>query len=127
MRLKSIFITALILTLGLAPVLAQTGYNVKVKVNGLRDSLCYLANYYGDKQYLKDSSKADASGTIVFKGAEKLPGGIYMIVLPGKKYFELIIDKEQVFSVETDTMEYVKHMKVSGSNENKLFYDYLQF
>ena len=50
-----------------------------------------------------------------------------MIVLPGKKYFELIIDKEQHFSVETDTVEYVKHMKVSNSAENTLFYNYLQF
>ncbi len=127
MRFKSILITSVILIAGLAPVFAQEGHNVKVKVNGLRDSLCYLANYYGDKQYLKDSTKADASGNLIFKGTEKLPGGIYMIVLPGKKYFELIIDKEQHFSVETDTLDYVKHMKVKGSTENTLFYDYLQF
>ncbi len=124
MRFKSILLSVTVLLLGVGSSFGQAGYNVKVKVNGLRDSLCYLANYYGDKQYLKDSIKADPSGNLIFKGAENLPGGIYMIVLPGKKYFELIIDKEQNFSVETDTWDYNKHMKVKGSTENTVFYDY---
>jgi len=106
---------------------AQDGYEIKVKVNGLKDSLCYLANYFGDKQYLKDSTKADGSGNLLFKGTESLPGGIYMIVLPGKKYFELIVDKEQKFQAETDEVEYVQNMKIKGSNDNLLFYDYLKF
>lgn len=127
MRLKSILFTAVIFISAIAPSVGQDGYSIKVKINGLKDSLIYLANYYGDKQYLKDSSKADALGNVIFKGSEKLPGGIYMIVLPGKKYFEIIVDKEQSFSVETDTNDYVKNMKVKGSGENILFYDYLQF
>ena len=106
---------------------AHDAYEIKLKVNGLKDSLCYLANYFGDKQYLKDSVHADASGNMVFKGAESLPGGIYMIVLPGKKYFELIVDKEQKFQAETDEGEYVQNMKIKGSNDNTLFYDYLKF
>ena len=30
---------------------ASKAYDIKVKVTGLKDSLCYLANYFGDKQY----------------------------------------------------------------------------
>jgi peroxiredoxin len=106
---------------------AQEGYNIKVKVSGVRDSLCYLANYFGDKQYLKDSCLADAQGNFSFKGKEALGGGIYLVVIPGKKYFEIVVDKEQQFSVETDTLDFVKHMVIKGSNENKIFYDYLKF
>lgn len=127
MRLKSFLIIAALSISTFCTSYAQDGYNVKVKINGLRDSLIYLANNYGEKQYLKDSSKADATGNVIFKGTEKLPGGIYMIVLPGKKYFEVIIDKEQHFSVETNTDDYVKNMQVKGSAENSLFYNYLQF
>lgn len=127
MRLKSFLIIAVLSISTFCTSYGQDGYNVKVKINGLRDSLIYLANNYGDKQYLKDSSKADATGNVIFKGTEKLPGGIYMIVLPGKKYFEVIIDKEQHFSVETNTDDYVKNMQVKGSAENSLFYNYLQF
>jgi len=105
----------------------EDGYNIKIKVNGVKDSLCYLANYFGDKQYIKDSVRSDAAGTYIFKGKEKLPGGIYLFVLPGRKYFELVIDKEQEFTMETDTGNYIKNMKVKGSADNKLFYEYLNF
>ena len=44
-----------------------------------------------------------------------------------KTYFELLIDEEQKFTVETDTLDYVAHIKVTGSNENKLFNDHQKF
>lgn len=107
--------------------LAQKGYQIKVKIEGVQDSLIYLANYFGEKQYLRDSAYADKSGNVVFKSDSALKGGIYMVVLPGKKYFEIIIDKEQHFSLSTNSDEYVKNMKITGSNDNRLFYDYLNF
>jgi peroxiredoxin len=118
-----------VLTLMLSlPVYGQkNGYQIKVKVTGLRDSLCYLANYFGDKQYLRDSANADQQGNLVFKGTEPLKGGIYMIVLPGQKYFEVIVDKEQHFSLETAPEDYVQNMKITGSADNVRFYDYLKF
>jgi peroxiredoxin len=104
------------------------GYQIKVKITPVvKDSMYYLANYFGEKQYIQDSTKADASGLLIFKGKEKLPGGIYLFVLPSKRYFELIVDKEQNFSVETDTVDMVKSMQIKGSNDNVLFYDYLRF
>jgi|AntAceMinimDraft_17_1070374.scaffolds.fasta_scaffold00593_1 thiol-disulfide isomerase/thioredoxin len=106
---------------------AKDGYNIKVKVKGIKDTICYLANYYGDKQYLKDTANVDSKGNFVFQGQEQLPGGIYIIVLPDKKYFEFIVNKEQRFSLETDINDLVKNMKIKGSPENKLFYDYLNF
>src|SRR3954468_7014147 len=81
---------------GSTPATAS-GYDLHFKIQGLKDSLCYLANYYGDKQYLKDSVKADANGNVNFKGSENLPGGIYLFVFPNKTYFELLIDKQQKF------------------------------
>ncbi|MFZ7139316.1 MAG: redoxin domain-containing protein [Bacteroidota bacterium] len=107
---------------------SSDGYQVKIKITPVfKDSLYYLANYFGDKQYIQDSAKADAAGMVIFKGKEKLPGGIYLFVVPGKKYFELIIDKEQNFTMETDTAEMVKNMVVKGSEDNQKFYNYLRF
>ncbi|MEI6815906.1 MAG: redoxin domain-containing protein [Bacteroidota bacterium] len=103
------------------------GYSIKIKVAGVRDSQCYLANYFGDKQYIHDSARSNPQGMYVFEGKEKLPGGIYLFVLPSHRYFEILIDKDMNFSLETDTLEMVKNMKVKGSNDNKLFYDYLNF
>jgi thiol-disulfide isomerase/thioredoxin len=106
---------------------ASDGYKIKCKVNGVKDSACYLAYYFGDKQYLKDTAKSDAAGNFEFSGKEKLPGGIYMIVMPKRKYFEVILDKEQVFSLETDTADFSKNMKIKGSKDNEVFYQYLDF
>ena len=104
------------------------GYNIKITAKGLKEgSTCLLANYYGDKQYIKDSAKVNAKGEVVFKGTEKYPQGIYLFVPPNKKYFDFVMDAEQNFSLETDTTDYIKYMKVKGSVENKFFYDYQTF
>jgi thiol-disulfide isomerase/thioredoxin len=105
----------------------KPAYELTFKITGLKDSMVYLANYYGEKQYLKDSTHADANGNVVFKGAEKLPGGIYLFVFPGKTYFEILLDKEQIFSMECTMTNVIESMKVKGSEDNRLFYEYLRF
>jgi len=134
--LLSICLTAVITGLALSSLTIKSaygadtkggGYELRFKIAGLRDSMVYLANYYGDKQYLKDSAFADASGNVVFKGSEPLPGGIYLFVFPNKTYFELLIDKEQQFTMECTFTESVNTMKVKGSTDNSLFYEYLKF
>ncbi len=103
------------------------GHHIRIKIKGLRDTICYLGCYYGDKQYLRDSARVDSKGSFDFKGDEPLPGGIYLVVLPGRKYFEILIDNEQHFSIETDTSEYFGHMKVRNSDDIKLFASYQFF
>jgi peroxiredoxin len=105
------------------------GYNIKFKVKGLKEGAqCLLANYYGDKQYIKDSAKVGGNGEVIFSGKEKNPEGIYLFVLPGKnKYFDFVMDAEQNFTLETDTLDFTKNMKAKGSQENKDFYDYQNF
>jgi peroxiredoxin len=102
------------------------GYEIKVKVEGLGNDTIYLGNHYGEKQYVRDTIKLDGEGWGVFKGKDSLPGGIYLIVLPGKTYFEIIVN-EQKFTVETDTLDYVQHMKITGSLENKLFNEHQKY
>ncbi len=105
------------------------GYNIKITAKGLKEGdKCLLANYYGDKQYIKDSARANAKGEVIFKGTEKYAQGVYLFVPPNKnKYFDFIMDEGQNFSLETDTLDFVKNMKVKGSDENKFFYDYQNF
>jgi peroxiredoxin len=105
------------------------GYNIKISAKGLKPgSMCQLARYYGDKQYIMDSAKVNEKGDVVFKGTEKWPQGIYLFVPPGKsRYFDFVMDEGQNFSIETDTTDFVKSMKVKGSEENKFFYDYQNF
>lgn len=107
---------------------AKESHEIKVTVKGLKEgSSCLLANYYGEKQYIKDSAKANAKGEVVFKGDDKLQEGVYLFVLPNKKYFDFIMDEGQHFSLDADSTDFIKTMKISGSQENKFFYDYQNF
>lgn len=102
------------------------GYDIKVHIIGLKDTALYLGNHYGDKQYVRDTIQLDQNGWGEFKGDDTLPGGIYLVILPNKTYFE-ILPTEQKFTIETDTLDYVQHMKITGSLENKLFNDHQKF
>lgn len=104
----------------------KPGYQIIVQIPNMKDSTCYLARYYGDKQYLIDTVKSDNQGIAVFEGKTKLPGGIYLFVYPDKHYFEMIVDKEQYFTMETSWNDPISDMKVKGSKDNQLFYDYLK-
>src|ERR1043165_4633237 len=89
----------------------KSGYQIIVTVPTMKDTTCYLARYYGDKQYLLDTVKSDHTGTAVFSDKTKLPGGIYLFVYPDKRYFEMIVDKEQYFSMETSWSDPINDMK----------------
>jgi len=108
-------------------MLAQNGHEIKVKADGFKGHKCLLAYHYGPKQYIQDTVEV-TSDWIVFKGDEKLKGGIYLVVFPPEnKYFEIMVADDQHFSLETKMEDFVKYMKVTGSKENKVFYDDLNF
>ncbi|MGQ9619878.1 MAG: thioredoxin-like domain-containing protein [Bacteroidales bacterium] len=102
----------------------KNGYEIKVKLNGLADSTVYLAYHYGDKQYLKDTLRLDRTGSGTFKGNEALPQGIYMVVLPGRKYFEMLVPEDQYFGVSCSYPDLFNTLEFSGSDENYAFVDY---
>jgi hypothetical protein len=110
----------------LSSSLKAGGYEIKIRINGLKDTICYLGNHFGDKQYIRDTVQVDKTGWAVFKGKDSLPGGIYLIVMPNKTYFEIIVD-EQKFTIETDTSDFANIFKVTGSLENRLFNEHQRF
>ena len=97
------------------------GYKIDVTIEGVSDSVCYLGYYYGDKRYVRDTSEV-INQTVIFQGDEKIPGGIYFVYTPNI-YFEIIINKDQNFSIETSTADFISNMQVEGSSENELFRD----
>jgi thiol-disulfide isomerase/thioredoxin len=102
------------------------GYEIKIHIIGLKDTVCYLGNHFGDKQYVRDTARTDHDGWAVFKGKDSLPGGIYLIVMPNKTYFEILVS-EQKFTIETDTLDFIGNFKSTGTLENKLFNEHQRF
>ncbi len=108
-------------------VTAQKGYKIQIKINGSPDTSLLLASYYGNKIRLVDTAFTKVQGNFVFEGKKALPGGVYMAVSPKKvKLFEFLINKNQYFSLQTDTANISMHLKAQGSTENTIFFNYLQ-
>jgi len=122
MRISLLFFLLIFPTLLFCQI--KGGYEIKLRINGLSDSTVYLAYHYGDKQYLKDTLKLDSTGSGILKGSEPLPQGIYMIVLPGKKYFEILIPEDQNFVVNCKYPDVFNTLEFSGSEENSAFTEY---
>jgi thiol-disulfide isomerase/thioredoxin len=102
--------------------------NLKIKIKNYADTSLLLTSYHGNKVKLIDTAFVTKSGYFIFEGENLLPGGIYMAVSPGKKkLFEFILDKDQRFSITTDTTNYALGVVVKGSENNRIFYDYLKF
>jgi thiol-disulfide isomerase/thioredoxin len=107
----------------------KPGFQIKVKIDGFQQKEAYLGYYFGDKQYLKDTAYVEADGKFYFEGNEKLSAGIYLIVLPpDNQFIQILVDNDnQWFSVETKLTDLAGGIKISGSEDNKRFYDYLKF
>ncbi|MCU0457254.1 MAG: DUF5106 domain-containing protein [Bacteroidales bacterium] len=120
------FITGLIPALIAFQLSAQTatGYQISVNIAGLRDSTIFLAYHFGDKQYLKDTAALDSRGSAVFSDAKSLPQGIYMVVLPGRTYFEVLVTEDQNFSASCTYNDYLNTLEFRGSEENTRFIRY---
>jgi len=102
---------------------AQTGYNIRFKVDGLRDTTAYLGYYYGESTFVKDTARVNHTGDFVFDGRQTLPQGVYFLVLNKTRIFEMVVGHDQHFALQTSTADYVKNMQVTGDVDNKLFFE----
>ena len=109
-------------------VQAQDKHKITIKINNLDpkvDTSCVLASYYGEKPYIKDSLDIAEDGTIIVEGDSLLDGGLYMIVINPENYFEFVVS-DQEFKLETSKPNYNSVMKVTGSAENDVYYEYIK-
>ena len=119
---KLILFPALLLS---AICFGQNGYEIKVTLKPFKNQYIYLGHYSGKQFPVVDSVKLNANSEGIFKGPNKLGGGIYVIVYPSKNnFFEVLIDKQQRFSVIADTATVKKEKKFINSADNVLFSSY---
>ncbi len=101
--------------------------DLKIHIKGLTGGECLLGFHYGEKNSITDTAKVDTNGWMEFKDTAAKPGGIYFVLLPNKKYFELILTDGQKFTLETDTVDFIRNTKITGNKENQYFYEYLNY
>jgi len=109
-------------------IFSQTGYEIKVTIEGFEGKTAILGFRRADQSFIVDTVEVK-DGKCVFQGSEKLATGIYLVLLPpNNDYFEfLLTPKEQRFSMKTVAPDYVKNLHFEGAEDNQIFYDYRLF
>jgi hypothetical protein len=106
---------------------AAQGHEIKVTLKPFKNQYIYLGHYYGRQLPIIDSVKLNDRSEGVFKGPNKLGGGIYLIGYPDRsRHFEVLIDKTQNFSISADTAD-ISKIVYTGSPENTAFATYQAF
>jgi hypothetical protein len=128
--MKRIFTLAFLALVSFTTLFADSGgYKIRVKLDNYPHQELTIGFHYGDKQFVKDTATADAGGWFTFQADTLFPCGVYLLVLkPDNSFIQLMLsDSDQDFSIETDAKDAVNKMKVSGSKDNEVFYDYLKY
>lgn len=101
---------------------------LQVKIDGISDSVLYLAHYYGDKQYVDDTARLGKGGWYTFSADTLLPGGMYIIAGQKKvRYMEFLLDRQQQVTIETKFDNIAGSIKVKGSDNIRLFFSYINY
>ncbi|MBL7805697.1 MAG: redoxin domain-containing protein [Saprospiraceae bacterium] len=105
------------------------GYKIRVKLDNYPQQELILGWHYGEKQYVKDTVAVDADGWFTFQADTMLPCGVYLLVLkPDNNFVQLLINSdEQQLTITGDAKNVVSTLKIKGSPDNELFYNYLRF
>lgn len=114
----------LLIVLCILSVGVVNAQKLKFKVLGQKDTTVHLIKYFGKNLYYADTAEIK-NGVVEFDGKKQKPG-VLGLLLPGQKYFEFIYNNEEI-NLETALPDFMATMKVKKSEENKVFFDYINF
>ena len=128
---KKVIITILLSLAMIGHAVARQGYKIHLKMPDVKDSIVYLAHYYGaggDKVYKTDSARFK-NGVAEFDNSDPaFVGGIYIMLLPAKQAnFELLLNNGDDFSVTAYESKLPNDIKFKNSPENDRFEEYVKF
>ncbi len=110
---------------------AKDGYKIQVKFTDVKDTIAYLAHYFGKPLptiYKADSARFDKNGVATFQSKEKLLGGIYMILLGNKNtYFEFLLDNGDDITITATAKDLPTGLVFKNAPQNERFVEYSKF
>jgi peroxiredoxin len=121
----------IVFVLGATASVAQPGYKIDFKIKGLKDTTVFLGYYYAESTLIRDTARVNKEGAFSFDGKKTLDHGTYFLVLDSKKdkikLFDLMMSADQHFAMETTTEDYNLKMKVTGDEDNRIFFENIAF
>jgi thiol-disulfide isomerase/thioredoxin len=124
------FLFTLLLTAGFVDSsFAANGYNIQIKFNGVKDSLVYLAHYFGEPLptiYQIDSARFDKNGNATLKSTDETLGGIYILLLSDKQtYMEFLLNNGDNMQITADIKDLPATAAFKNAPENERFAAYV--
>jgi thiol-disulfide isomerase/thioredoxin len=106
----------------------KRGFDINIQIDGIDDSITFLAYYRGDLTLLLDTAWNEGNGKYTFKGDTLIPEGMYIFAgQKNNKYFDILVDEDQQFKISSDTSALLTNLKVKGSKVNQYFFDYAKY
>ncbi len=115
----------LIFLMPLSFLSAQKTTKINFKISGYTEGVTVkLLGSLFDQNYLADTAKLAADGSVSFVNADGFKEGLYYLLTPDKNNFQFFIaGGENDFTLKTSKDNLVLGMVVEGSTENKLLFD----
>lgn len=123
--MKGIFVKFLfIVLLTFAPFASFSQAKIKVKVENHIDSIYYLIKYTSDKTHSVIDTSSLSSGYKVFYNKTNYDEGIYVLADSKQNpLFEILMGKDQKFSIHVEDLMDLKSYEVKGCKETSAYFD----
>ncbi|MCW3123233.1 MAG: hypothetical protein JWQ38_2725 [Flavipsychrobacter sp.] len=130
--MKNIIIIAMLLLVGMSQSVAKPGYKIHLKLPDVKDSIVFLAHYYGKALptiYKRDSARFDKNGNAELATTDSnFVGGIYIMLLSDNKtYFEFLLNSGDEMTISAEVKKLPEGLKFKNSPENERFQEYVAF
>lgn len=129
--MKRTLLAFLFVVLASAQSIAADGYRIQIKFTDFKDSLVFLAHYFGKPLptiYKADSAKVDKKGIVTLESKEPIVGGIYIILLEDKaRYFEFLLNNGDNITINATASNLPASLKYTNSPENERFVSYINY
>ncbi len=111
----------------LLPLSLFSQYRISIHVPDFPHDTLIFGNYFNETIMIADTFLTDSEGNASIRGEKLLPEGMYTVYFPNKSRLDLLIGRDQDFTLSTDTSDMVENTRFKGSHQNQAFYDYLTY
>lgn len=113
----------IIVLLTFAPFALFSQAKIKVKIENHIDSIYYLIKYTSDKSHCVIDTSSLSSGYKIFSNKTDYDEGIYVIADSKQNpLFEILIGRDQKFSIHVEELMELKSYEVKGSKETESYF-----